>query len=66
MRSRHYTLTRQDVYAYVMRHLHRHLVVRDLSPCCMAAMLLSAQGTATAGLTSLAVATRRLRDRRNR
>jgi hypothetical protein len=60
MRQPQYTLTRQDVHAYAMQHLHRHLSPRDFSPRCTAAMLLSALIAAAAGLTSLVAVTRRL------
>jgi putative transposase len=43
-----------------MQHLHRHLKVRDFSPRCTAAMLLSALVAAAAGLTSLAAVAGRL------
>src|SRR4051795_4463809 len=60
MRQRQYTLTRQDVHALAMQHLHRHLDIRDFSPRCTAAMLLSAVVAAAAGLTSLVAVARRL------
>jgi hypothetical protein len=60
MRQRQYTLTREDVHAITMQHLHRHLGVRDFSPRCSAAMLVSALVAAAAGLTSLVAVARRL------
>jgi putative transposase len=60
MRQRQYILTRQDVHALTLRHLHRHLGVRDFSPRCSAAMLLAALVAAAAGLTSLVAVARRL------
>jgi hypothetical protein len=60
MRQPQYMLTRQDVHAIALQHLHRHLKVRDFSPRCTAAMLLSAVVAAAAGLTSLVAVARRL------
>jgi len=60
MRQPQYTLTRQGVHAVAIHHLHQHLGVRDFSPRCTAAMLLSAVVAAAAGLTSLVAVARRL------
>jgi hypothetical protein len=60
MRQPQYMLTRQDVHAVAMQHLRRHLNLRDFSPRCTAAMLLSTLIAAAAGLTSLVAVARRL------
>lgn len=60
MRQPQYTLTREDVHAIALRQLHGHLKVRDFSPRCTAAMLLSAVVAAAAGLTSVIAVARRL------
>ena len=60
MRQGQYPLTRQDVHAVVMQHLHRHLAIRDFGSRCTAAMLLSAVVAAAAGLTSVVAVARRL------